>query len=362
MPLTKAAVALPVILIYNVDPAWTRHEKDEVIKETERLGSAMEKQGHSVTLVPIATANLTAQLEPFHPDDHIVFNWCECLPGISQSEAHVAEMLESLNFVFTGSDSKALALSQDKERVKALLTAHSIPTPHWAVFEDASAAGWDCFPAIVKPAREHCSIGITVDAVVMSKKELQKRLSHVLKSYRQPALVEDFIDGREFRTSLLGDRSPDSLPIVEMDFSAFPVLHERLCTYDSKFDPASRHYKRIETLLPAPLGKDESRLLFETAAAAYSAMGCRDYGRIDLRLRDGVFYILDVNPNPDLSADASMAYAAESAGFSYGALGSYLVALAACRHPLLRQHGIDLVQSLRKQLVFQHPTPVFPLF
>ncbi len=341
-----AAAGLPVVLIYNVDPAWTPPERDEVTRETRRLGSAMEEQGHSVALVPITTVDLVAQLAPYHPDDHIVFNWCECLPGISHSEAHVAEILESLHFVFTGADSKALALSQDKQRVKALLTARSIPTPLWAVYENADADEWECFPAIVKPAREHCSIGISSEAVVMSKNELRKRIRHVLESYRQPVLVEDFIDGREFRVALWGDSHPQALPIVEMAFSAFPDIRDRLCTYDSKFDPSSRHYNKIETLLPAPLREDEYRLLCETAAAAYSVTRCRDYGRIDLRLRDGVFYVLDVNPNPDLSADASMAYAAEHAGFSYGALGSGLAALAACRHPLLREHGAALVQSL----------------
>jgi D-alanine-D-alanine ligase len=346
MPLTRAAADLPVLLIYNVDPTWTALERDEVTRETQRLATAMEERGHPVTLVPIPAADLATQLRPFHPDDHIIFNWCECLPGISHSEAQVAEILESLHFVFTGADSEALALSQDKQRVKALLTAHCIPTPRWAVYENAGADEWECFPAIVKPAYEHCSIGITPEAVVMSKNELRNRIRHVLGTYRQPVLVEDFIDGREFRVALWGDRRPQALPIAEMAFSAFPDLRERLCTYASKFDPASLHYNKIETLLPAPLREDEYRLLCETAAAAYSATRCRDYGRIDLRLRDGVFYVLDVNPNPDLSADASLAYAAEYAGFSYGALGSGLAALAACRHPLLREQGAALVQSL----------------
>jgi D-alanine-D-alanine ligase len=346
MPLKRAVACLPVLLIYNVDPVWTPHERDEVTRETRRLGSAMEAQGHAVTLVPITIADLAAQLAPHHPDDHIVFNWCECLPGVSHSEARVAEILESLHFVFTGADSKTLALSQDKQRVKALLTAHSIPTPPWAVYADLGAEEWECFPAIVKPAREHCSIGITSEAVVMSKNELRNRIRHVLETYRQPVLVEDFIDGREFRVAFWGENRPQALPIVEMAFSAFPDIRDRLCTYDSKFDPASLPYNQIETLLPAPLHEDEYRRLCETAATAYAVTRCRDYGRIDLRLRDGVFYVLDVNPNPDLSADASMAYAAEHAGFSYGALGSGLAALAACRHPLLREHGAALVQSL----------------
>jgi len=338
---------LPVLLIYNVDPAWASHERDEVERETHRLGSAMEELGHPVTLIPISDTHIAAELEAFHPYDHIVFNWCESLPGISHSEALVAEMLESLKFVFTGADSRALALSQDKERVKALLADHSIPTPQWQVYETVKVDGWECFPAIVKPVYEHCSIGITPDSVVMTKNELQQRIGYVLDTYRQPALVEDFIDGREFRVSLWGNSPLDPLPVAEMAYSAFPAVRERLCTYDSKFAPGSRHYKMIETLLPAPLLEDACQRLCDTAAAAYSVVGCRDYGRIDLRLRDGVFYVLDVNPNPDISADASMACAAELAGFSYGALGSFLVALAAFRHPLLRHYGLNQLEALR---------------
>jgi len=348
MPIQSAAASLPVLLIYNVDPAWAPHEKDEVVGETQRLGLAMAERGHPVMLIPIVEANLAGQLESFQREDHIIFNWCECLPGISHSEAQVAAMLEALGFVFTGAGSEALARSQDKPQIKRLLATHSIPTPRWQVYENAKADGWEYFPAIVKPAYEHCSIGITAEAVVMSKDELQRRLSYVLDTYQQPVLVEDFIDGREFRASFWGNQHPSMLPIAEMDFAAFADVRERLCTYDSKFDPASRHYQRIETLLPAPLREKEYRLLCETAAAAYSVAGCRDYGRIDMRLRDGVFYVLDVNPNPDLCADASMAYAAEWAGFSYGALGSLLVALAACRHPQLNHHGAALVEALGK--------------
>jgi D-alanine-D-alanine ligase len=349
MPLRRAAAGLPVLLIYNLDPAWTPHERDEVLKETNRLGTAMGEFGHPVEIVPIVDGDLAAGLEAFHPNDLIVLNWCESLPGISRSEALVAEILQSLGFTFTGAAARSLALSQDKRSVKALLERHDIPTPTWQVHENATVDGWECFPAIVKPLYEHCSIGITTDAVVLTQNELQQRVCYVLDTFQQPALVESFVDGREFRVSLWGDSLIEPLPVAEMDFSAFPDVRHRLCTYESKFDSDSLHYKNIETLLPAPLPEDACRRLCETAASAYSALGCRDYGRIDIRLQDGVFYVLDVNPNPDISADASMACAAELAGFSYGAFGSYLVALAACRHPRFKSHGVSLLRILRNQ-------------
>jgi len=124
------------------------------------------------------------------------------------------------------------------------------------------------------------------------------------------------------------------LPPVEMDFSRFADVHDRLCTYDSKFTPGSRHYDGIQARVPAPLSDEESARLEDTVVRAYHALGCRDYARLDIRLRDGLFYVLDVNPNPDVSPDASVACAAEAAGYSYGALVSELVHLAAHRHPV----------------------------
>jgi D-alanine-D-alanine ligase len=146
--------------------------------------------------------------------------------------------------------------------------------------------------------------------------------------------VEDFIDGREFHVTLWGNGGVAMLPPAEMDFSAFDNVRDRLCTFDSKFNPSSVHFEKIELRVPAPLDELEYARLRDTAVRAYKVVGCRDYGRIDLRLRNGIFYVLDVNPNADFSPDTSLVYAAEAAGFTYGAAGSQLANFAAQRHPL----------------------------
>jgi D-alanine-D-alanine ligase len=168
----------------------------------------------------------------------------------------------------------------------------------------------------------------------MTEEELLRRVEYVVETYDQPALVEDFIDGREFRVSIWGNTQLLILPPAEMDFSAFDDVRERLCTYDAKFVPESAHYRKIETLLPASLTEAERRRLERVSRLAYRALGCRDYARIDIRLRNGIFFVLDVNPNADISTDASMAFAAENAGYSYGAMGSYIARLAARRHSI----------------------------
>ena len=332
MPVDIHPAKNPVILLYSVDPDWTPVEKDEVIHLTTQLGHSLIDMGHPMVLVPIADDDIDSHLGCFDPADYIVFNWCEELPGIEHSEWLVAKRLEMLGFTFTGADSETLALAQDKNRVKIILDQAKIPTPIWRIFHSPEPCDWDIFPAIVKPMNEHCSTGITPESVVLNHAELKNRISFVLDQYCQPALVEDLIDGREFHVSVWGNETLTVLPPAEMDFSFFKNVKDRLCTYDSKCIPGSEHYEKIETLLPAPLTSDETKALELVCKNAYVALGCRDYARMDIRLRDNIFYVLDVNPNADISIDASMACAAEVCGISYGQMCSLIVSMASQRH------------------------------
>ena len=323
---------VPVVLLYNQDPSWTPDEKSEVDGLSSQLAKAISGVGHPVTLLPLTDSNLSAALLPFDRLSHVILNWCENLPSIPKSESAVVRILESAGFTFTGADASTLELAQNKRAMKEILNRAGIPTPAWRLYEDSDSEGWNQFPAIVKAANEHCSEGLTRESVVMNEAELRVRINHVLVTFGQPALVEDFIDGREFHVSLWGNGAIEVLPPAEMDFSRFNDIHDRLCTYESKFVPGSKYYEGIQTLLPAPLSPEELRRLQEVCRSAYRAIGCRDYGRIDVRMRNGVFHILDVNPNADISADASFACSAELAGYTYGEMGSRIVRLAAMRN------------------------------
>lgn len=333
---------LPVLLLHNVDPSWEMSDIEVVLEAAKQLKSALQKEGHPVVEVPVWNSELAEILKPFNPNDYIVFNWCEELPGVPRSDFVVAQILETLKFTYTGSAPQILEFSWNKPAVKELLYRKGIATPYWRVFPVSGSDVWDCFPAIVKPTFEHCSNGITSDAVVMNPQELEERIAFVQDVFHQPALVEDFIDGREFHVTLWGDGSIEALPPAEMDFTALDNLRDRLCTFDSKFKPGSLHYEKIELRIPAELDASEHFQLTQTALRAYKAMGCRDYARIDLRSRNGIFYVLDINPNADLSPDTSMVYAAEAAGLTYGVVGSRLVNFAAQRHSLFGgPHGIS---------------------
>jgi D-alanine-D-alanine ligase len=326
----------PVLLLYNLDPAWSEQDRNESFQAMEKLMRELQREGHTVIPVCLEDANLAGLLAGYPPEEYLVFNWCEEIPGAPHSAAKVARCLEDLGFTFTGADSQALVLAQDKRLVKRVLHRSGVPTPAWKIYETGARNGWERFPAIVKPAFEHCSFGVTREAVVRSPQELHQRIEFVLREFSQPALVEEFVDGRELHVTVIGNGTLHVLPPAEMDFSAFEDVCDRLCTYESKFDPQSAPYNEIQLHLPAPLTPDELARLEQTALAAYRATSCRDYARLDIRLRDGIFYVLDVNPNADFSPDTSLALAAEVAGYSYGQLGSWLVNLAAQRHPVFR--------------------------
>ncbi len=334
MTLLDVCTDLPVLLLYNLDHTWALEEIQDSLDDVSQLESALREQGHPVTPVPVYDADLVSALDEYHPQELVVFNWCEGVPGVPHSDALVAETLETLNFAYTGSSPQVLALSQDKQQVKELLDRHHIPTPEWQVYASPELDGWEHFPAIVKPAQEHCSFGITPEAVVMTPDELHDRVTFVLATFHQPALVETFISGPEFHVTLLGNAPPQVLPPVEIDFSEFSDVRDQICAYDFKYVPGSIHYEKTY-LVSAELSEDEQRLLEQTSRLAYQTIGCRDYARLDIRLQDGVFYVLDVNPNAGFSQGGSLSFAAQMAGYSYGQLGSHLVNLAAQRHAVL---------------------------
>lgn len=353
-----AGKKVPVVLLYGIDPSWTPEEKEEVIRHSRRLGFAMRRQGHSVRFLPVCHSDLRSVLAAYEPHQVVVFNWCEELPGKRHSEHKVAETLEALRFTYTGAPPEVIRLSYEKARVKRLLQARGIPVPRWKLFRTPEEEGWDCYPAIVKLAREHCSIGIDSGAVVFNPEQLRDRIAYVIEHYRQPALVEDFIDGPEYHVPLLGNEPIEMLPPVERDFSALEDPAKRICNYNAKFVPESEEYQKICSYVPARLSGEQMAQLEEISKKAYQALGCRDYGRVDVRMRAGQFYVLDVNPNADITYDASLALAAQMAGYSYGELGSRVVTLAAQRHPALQPNAPE--QNSEQSLASQAPEETAP--
>jgi D-alanine-D-alanine ligase len=329
-----------ILLIYDFDDNWSDSEKKEVSDSVIFLEHSLIENNYSIELLKITGNNLAEKINHFDNNKYLVFNCCESIPGIQHSESLVVEFLENNGFTYTGATSEVLKICEDKVHTKKILESNNIPTPLSKIFNKGDVFEWHIFPAIVKCANEHCSLDITPESVVQNACELKNQLNKFFKKFDQPALVESFIDGREFHVSLWGNKTIDILPIAEMDFSAFNDIQDRLCTFDSKFVPTSKHYNQIQTLLPAPLSESDYSTISAAAKKSYSALNCRDYGRIDLRLKNGIPFVLDVNPNPDISNDTSMVLAAELCGFSYGKFCSKIIDFALTRFNgnVLKQH------------------------
>jgi D-alanine-D-alanine ligase len=324
---------LPVLLLHNIDPKWRKRDRSYALDAAAKLEEGLCKEGHPVTAVTIDKPFLEPLLEEHEPEQYVVFNWCEELPGVPRSEPLVAYTLERLGYVFTGAPGDVLATSWEKPRVKRLLEGRRIATPPWRVFSSPEVDGWEHYPAIVKLAYEHCSLGVGTDAVVLSPEQLRERIGQAIEKYGEPVMVEEFIEGREFHVTVWGGDKLRMLPPIEMTFDTFDDVRDKLCTFDSKFTPASRHFQEVQFQVEAGLSTEERALLRRAVTGAFRAVGCRDYARIDVRLRDGVFYVLDVNPNADLTPETTTVSSAEAAGYSYGALASQIVNFAAQRHP-----------------------------
>jgi D-alanine-D-alanine ligase len=201
------------------------------------------------------------------------------------------------------------------------------------------------FPAIVKPAREDASVGICSASVVHNQKALEQRVAYVLENYRQPALVEEFIEGREIYVSILErvDADPMVFPFFEIDFSDMPGDRPNIVSFEGKWVEDSVEYKGTRPVRCEGLSPELRALIATTALSAFRAVGLRDYGRMDFRLSAaGVPYVIDVNPNCDLS-DLAGGYsrAAKAAGLSYKELILRIAELA-----LTRQDRMNAITKL----------------
>ena len=337
---------MKVLVLYNIDPGWDSFEIDDARSSCKVLFESLKDEGIETYLEELNDPDLEKILQKYSPKDTIIFNLCETLPGIPYSERRVLEIIENNGFTYTGNVPEVVELSYDKKRVKEVLGLLGIRVPYGEVLTAEEAADWTLFPAIVKPSREHSSLTISEKSVVFDTFSLQEQILLVNNELKQPAMVEDFIDGREFHVSVWNNEPPEILPPAEMDFSAFSEVRKRLCTYDSKFIPGSEHYEKIETLIPAPLDEKLLKKLEEKVLKTWKGFGCFDYARFDFRLRDNKFYLLDVNPNNDISVDTSFALAAEMTSYSYGQMVKRIVMMAAERHPEFGEKLVTTQQQL----------------
>ena len=296
-----------------------------------RVEQACIDLGWSVTPVCVTRdpGRLCADLERARPD--VAFHLAESVGGDARMEAAVAMLLEWIGIPYTGSPPLALAHALDKPLARALLAAHGVPVAAGVVLErgDESLAALEP-PWIVKPAREDASHGIDQGSVVSDEAAARRRARDLIARYRQPALVETFVEGRELSVSFVGPtHEPTPLPIFEVDYTLFPAGRPKLVTYAAKWHKDSAEARGTPLIPARELAPALARRVLEAAGAAWRALGLRGYGRVDLRLTgEGRMIVVEVNPNPDLAPDEEIALAAAHAGIAYTSLLEWLVDLA----------------------------------
>lgn len=297
----------------------------------------------TVCLLPVER-DLPHLLEQTRPD--IVFNIAEGRAGRSR-EMLAPALLELMGIPYTGSDPVALGVAMDKALAKAVAVATGVPTAPWQVVshaDDAAALGrWASFPAFVKPLAEGSSKGVRSASRVHDPQQLARQVQWVLTTYRQPALIEAYLPGREFSVGLLGNRAVRVLPVLEVRPTR-PVgdMSDFVYCYHTKSG-------NLETFLcPAPVEPQLQRDLETYGEAIFRALGLRDVARVDFRLdADGVPHFLEVNPLPGLSPASLLTAQAQAAGLALADLVAGIL-LASVNRWLLEP---DLEPSRRIRLL-----------
>lgn len=278
-------------------------------------------------------ASLDIGMKVKKADLDLIFNLCEGYRGDARGESWIASQLEMAGTPFTGSDSFSLALCLNKAKTKQVLISKGLPTPNYQVFHSTSQKlepdlRW---PLIVKPVREDASEGISSESVVHNRLELNRRVELITETYDQPAMVEEYIEGRELNVAILGNwPCLEVLPISEI---VFDPSHEgvKIVDFKAKWVEGSGNYSGTRGVCPADLAKETREHIVEIAKQAFRVMGCRDYARVDIRLHDESPYILEVNPNPCINLDSGFVRSASVATYDHGALINRIVSLAVKR-------------------------------
>lgn len=257
----------------------------------------------------------------------LAFNLCETVFGLARGEHLAASAVELLGLPMTGAPSSSLLLCLNKDRCSAILRAHDITVPDWLLVsaKDPLPEVWDRFPAIVKPAAEDASNGVHSSSVVRDKEGLFDRVRYVRDNWGE-VLIQSYIEGREINLAIVGDCL---LPPAEIDFSTLPEGSAPIVSFEAKWYDDSPEFAGTVPVCPAELPDDQTEQLQMLAAQAWTLLEGKGYGRVDVRLTpDGSPYVIDVNPNPDLSIDAGLARQARVAGWSYEELVAKIVQVA----------------------------------
>jgi D-alanine-D-alanine ligase len=339
----------PQPLAWN--PEETASEVGTVQEEMDAFIEGIRNAGYDVHLINLRDDidKLAAAVTLYEPD--VIFNLVEYLYDDETLEPNIAALYELYGLPYTGNPPATLYTCQRKVRAKLLLEDAGLPTSPYFVVErepvpDPLELGLE-YPLIVKPAREDASGGIEPSSVVTDYHALVERCRYLFKEFEQPALVEEYIEGREIHAAVLGNflagkdgkpgKRPEVLPLFEMEFDDSAFREEgdnewrpQIISYSAKWDPHSKDFYTMDSVCPPEdLDPKVEARICDVALRAYRVLGCRDYARVDMRVdQDGEPYILEVNPNPDLADGSAFVMCSDASGRTYSQLLGEIIELA----------------------------------
>lgn len=297
----------------NLATAEWKTEYD-VVSTLKKLGHEVRPLGVKSDLGVIRTA-----IEEWHP--HIAFNLLEEFDGVAIYDQNVVSYLELLHMPYTGCNPRGLMLARDKALTKKVLSFHRIPYPDFMVVPQGRSLKRPrglAFPLIVKSISEEASLGISQASIVEDEEKLKERVAFIHQSVGTGALIEQYIEGREFYVGVMGNGHLQVLPVWELIMDKLPEDAKRIATqrvkwswtYQEKYGIRSEQAKNL------PAGKAQA--IQHLAKRVYRALGLSGYARIDLRMdAAGQVYVLEANPNPQIAHDEDFADSAEKAHYSY---------------------------------------------
>lgn len=314
---------------YNIHVATEQEEYDAIV-------NALNGEGFEASCINLKDDHeKLLELIAEDPPD-VVFNLVELFNNDLNHEGCVAGFYDLFLVPYTGAPPFCLFMCSRKAFTKKVLLQSGVATPRFRHLEEPviEPSHGLRYPLIVKPSRQDGSTGVEVASVVHDYSQLLRRLDRIFAEFKASVLVEEFMQGKELHVSILGNNPPQVLPIEEYDFSDLSDDHPPLITYDIKWNPLAPAYHNVYSFCPADIDAGTEELVKEQALRAYTVTCCRDYARIDVRLgRDGRPYVLEVNPNPDLTEGVSFMESAEQAGLSFSETLRRIVSFALERTP-----------------------------
>jgi len=313
-----------VVIIYN-QPAQKSYTNtaetksvEAIVESAEIVYSALLDLGYPVEMTPLAPPLEAAAKQLSKLKTDVVFNLFEGFDDWPESESAIANILSENGLRFTGCTGPSLSLALDKVRSKALMESAQIDTPKYQVLDPQMLSHFNLsYPCIVKPFAQDASLGISEDSVTYDNAALKLKVTEISHRFGGKAMVEEYVDGREFNITILGNKELIKLPVSEIEYT-LPTDVPKILTLSAKWNPESIYFQNTNPVCPANIDTELKTRIEDAATQLFHIFDCTGYARVDFRLdAQGRLFTLELNPNPDISPNSGAALQARVAGIPY---------------------------------------------